>query len=32
MNIVATEVFQRGKTRFNMVGQKLPDQLHITDK
>ncbi|TCV51365.1 hypothetical protein [Pseudomonas sp. 460] len=32
MSTVATEVFQRGESRFNMVGQKLPDHLHITDK
>jgi hypothetical protein len=32
MNTVATEVYQRGESRFNMVGQKLPDHLHITDK
>ncbi len=32
MSTVATEVYQRGESRFNMVGQKLPDHLHITDK
>ncbi len=32
MNSVATEVYQRGEPRFTMAGQKLPDQLHITDK
>lgn len=32
MSIVATEVYQRGSSRFNMVGQKLPDNLNITDK
>lgn len=32
MNTVATEVYQRGESRFTMTGQKLPDQLHITDK
>jgi hypothetical protein len=32
MNTLATEVYQRGESRFTMTGQKLPDQLHITDK
>lgn len=32
MNSVATEVYLRGESRFTMAGQKLPDQLHITDK
>ena len=32
MNSIATEVYQRGESRFTMTGQKLPDQLHITDK
>ncbi|WP_116894801.1 hypothetical protein [Pseudomonas savastanoi] len=32
MSTFATEVYQRGVSRFNMVGQKLPDHLHITDK
>lgn len=32
MNTVGTEVYQRGESRFDMVGQRLPDHLHISDQ